>query len=298
MQPTAAQYTGAEPFDPLANLIDAVLRYGDRVPDRTGTGTLELFGTQLVYPMQGGRFPLCTLKKTSFKNILVEILWIISGRTDIQFMHDHGAKHWDPWLPKDQRFGPNDLGRVYGVQWRNWMTADENNDSESDQSWTVKRTDQLANLVKGLREDPHGRRHLVTAWNPGELDQMALPPCHLLFQCHVNSRRELSLQVYQRSADLFIGVPYDVGMYGLLLLMLCEVCNMTPGTLIFNFGSSHVYLNHIEQAHEMIGREHRAFPVVGINPVKKFFSLDDFTVDDFWIKDYNPHPFIKADVAV
>lgn len=284
------------PYDPLHTLMDTVFRYGDRVPDRTKTGTLELFGTSLIYDLSAGDFPLCTLKATSFKNILVELLWLVSGKSSIEFMHKHGVKHWDPWLPKDKRFGDNDLGRVYGVQWRWWRTAKR---LEETREWIPKVTDQLENLIEGMKQDPHGRRHLVTAWNPGELDQMALPPCHLLFQCHIDSNKRISMQVYQRSADLFIGVPYDVGMYALLLNMICKVMgpDYSPKTLIFNFGSTHIYLNHLEQVEELLGREHKAFPQLVMSS-RKINSLDDFTVDDFEIIGYDAHPFIKAPVAV
>lgn len=295
---TVEQYMGTAPYDPLATLIEAVLKYGDRVPDRTGTGTLELFGAQLIYNLENNSLPLCVLKKTSFKNVLIELLWLISGRQDLGFMHEQGVRHWDPWIPSDGRYGPNSLGRVYGVQWRNWASVDSLDPcSDSLQPWIV--VDQLQEVMNGLAKDPHGRRHLVTAWNPGELDLMALPPCHLLFQCHVSSSNQLSMQVYQRSADLFIGVPYDVGMYAILLRMMCEILGYTPGKLVFCFGSAHVYLNHLEQAQELISREHRPFPTLEFEyPGAKPLTLDHFTPEMFKLVGYNPHPHIKAPVAV
>ena len=282
--------------EPLAGLITHVLEHGQKVPDRTGTGTYEIFGPQLYYDLKNHVFPLCTLKHVSFNNVLAETLWLISGEDRIDRLHEMKAKHWDPWLPKDECFGPNSLGRVYGVQWRNWLSLPAGNELG------LKATDQLMHLVDGLRKDPHGRRHLVTCWNPGELDQMALPPCHVMFQCHVGvdqdtRERRLSLQVYQRSVDLFIGAPYDVGIYSLILRMLCTILGFAPGQLIFTFGSAHVYLNHVDQSLEMVNREFRIYPLLKVRYRAQEY-LEDFTADDFELIGYNPHPAIKAPVAV
>lgn len=286
---------GQGEHEPLAGLIGHVLENGDRVPDRTGTGTLEVFGASLYYDLAGGKIPLLTLKKTSFKNILIETLWLLSGEPRLDFMHRHDVRHWDPWLPADGRFGANSLGRVYGVQWRNWSALDMEIETPDGEAYYTKSVDQIRALVHGLKTDPHGRRHLVTCWNPGELDVMALPPCHLLFQCHVDSKGSLNLQVYQRSADLFIGVPYDVGIYSLLLRMLCAVTGLSPGMLVFQFGSAHLYLNHLKQAREMLAREFRPFPILNLRGRE---SIDDFEPDDFELVGYDPHPAIKAPVAV
>lgn len=278
-------------YDPYVGLVRTCLAFGEDVPDRTGTGTKEMFGALISYDLSLG-FPLTTLKKTNFKAVLVELLWLLRGEDHLEFMHKHGIRHWDPWIPADQRFGPGGLGRVYGVQWRHWLTYKPGSLSGRSS------TDQIAELMKGLKENPHGRRHMVTCWNPGELDEMALPPCHLLFQCHVSASGRLSLQVTQRSADLFIGVPYDVGMYAILVHMMADVLNLKVGVLSFCFGSAHVYNNHIALATEMVKREAKPFPELRINPFKEFESLDDFEIDDFDLIGYDPHPFMKAPVAV
>lgn len=289
-------YYPTNEIEPLPGLINHVLTHGQQVPDRTGTGTREIFGPQIRYSLEHQVFPLCTLKHVSFNNVLAETLWLISGSDRIDMLHEMKARHWDPWLPKDERFGPYSLGRVYGVQWRNWFSLPEGTELG------LKVTDQLMHLVDGLRKDPHGRRHLVTCWNPGELDQMALPPCHVMFQCHVtkdvvHNQYRLSLQVYQRSVDLFIGCPYDVGIYSLILRMLCVILGYAPGELVFTFGSAHVYLNHLTQAEELVRREHRPFPELKIKYTGQQY-LEDFVPEEFELVGYNPHPAIKAPVAV
>lgn len=298
-QPNTAQMNGADGspafpipyYDPYVGLVRTILAFGDEVPDRTGTGTKEIFGCMLSYNLEAG-FPLTPLKKTNFTNVLVEILWLLRGESHLGFMHENNVKHWDPWIPADERFGKGDLGRVYGVQWKNWRVT---NPTDPEAWWTV---DQIGNLIDGIKENPHGRRHMVTAWNPGELDQMALPPCHYGFQCHVDSKGRMSMLVNQRSADFFIGVPYDVGMYALLLHMIAAVTGYTAGQLTFSFGSAHLYLNHLDLAMEMIQREARPFPTLEINPMRKFRDLEDFRVEDFALVGYSPHPFMKAPVAV
>lgn len=276
-------------YDPYCGIVRHVLAFGDAVPDRTGTGTRECFGVSINYDLSLG-FPLTTLKKTSFFNILIEILWILRGESKLDFMHAHGVKHWDPWLPEDERFGKNDVGRIYGVQWRDWRTVGK---------LAVYSTDQVEMLLNGLRKDPHGRRHLLTNWNPGELDQMALPPCHILTQFHVSSTGRLSCQVYQRSADLFIGVPYDIGMYAILTHMLADCLGLEVGNLGFTFGSAHVYLNHVDLAKEMIVREPRPFPKLRIEyPNGVPTTLDNWNPSWFHLDGYDPQPFMKAPVAV
>ena len=285
-------------IDPLRDLIETVLDYGDSVPDRTGTGTLEMFATFLHYSLLENVFPLCTLKKTSFKAVLAETLWLISGQDKLDMMHAADARHWDPWLPEDACFGAGSLGRVYGVQWRHWRTGQEvARVGDVVFHGIPKYTDQLKELVDGLRTNPHGRRHIVTCWNPGELDQMALPPCHVLWQVHVDSDGYLSLQVYQRSVDLFIGCPYDVGIYSLILRMLCVILKLKPGRLSFAFGSTHIYKNHVAQAEEFISRKHLLFPTLTIADKGQKY-LEDFLPSDFTLEGYHPHPFIKAPVAV
>lgn len=276
--------------EPLAWLMHSVLETGERVPDRTGTGTIEIFGSVLFYCLHDKLFPLCTMKKTSFKSVLVETLWLLSGKDKLDFMHVHNVKHWDPWLPEDERFGPNSLGRVYGVQWRNWQSLGPHDGM-------FDFTDQLQVLVDGLRNNPHGRRHMVTCWNPGELDQMALPPCHVMFQCHVSASKRLSMQVYQRSVDLFIGCPYDVGIYSLILRMLCCITGYAPGNLGFNFGSTHIYLNHLDQVGEMLSRTHKPYPTLDIQYRGQRY-LEDFVFEDFTLNNYEPHPHISAPAAV
>lgn len=284
-------------YDPYVGIVRTCLAFGESVPDRTGTGTKEMFGSMISYDLSLG-FPLTTLKKTNFHAILIELLWLLRGDDHLGFMHAHGVKHWDPWIPKDQRFGEGGLGRVYGVQWRNWRAAKPIT-CGSTPVWSVSPVDQIKQLMESIRKDPHGRRHLVTCWNPGELDQMALPPCHLLFQCHVSASGRLSLQVYQRSADLFIGVPYDIGMYAILMHMMADSLGLEVGVLSFCFGSAHVYNNHIDLATEMVKRELRPFPKLKINyPNGVPMGLEHWNPAWFSLEGYDPHPFMKAPVAV
>ena len=304
------------------NLLDRVLYNGHENMDRTGTGTLSVFGHQMRLDLQQG-FPLLTTKKLHLKSIIHELLWMLKGDTNIKYLNDNGVRIWDEWADEN-----GDLGPVYGKQWRSWDAG-------------TRYIDQIQALVDRLKRDPYSRRHLVTAWNPGLVDQMALPPCHCLFQFHVCDltfskrlacsppsffgetsgawtpeewaagnegpvgsyldlhqvpRRGLSCQLYQRSADIFLGVPFNIASYALLTMMVAQVCGYVPLEFIWTGGDCHLYLNHIEQAKEQLQRVPRALPKVVINPeVKDIFA---FKYDDFALEGYDPHPHIKAEVSV
>jgi thymidylate synthase len=254
-----------------------VLEHGKLRPDRTGTGTYSVFGAQARFPLGEG-FPLVTTKKVHLKSIIYELLWFLKGDTNVRYLQDHGVTIWDEWAD------PNgDLGRVYGAQWTDWRAPDG------------RSINQLEDVVQRIRKDPSGRRHIVTAWNPGELDQMALPPCHALFQFYVNDG-ELSCQLYQRSADLFLGVPFNIASYALLTMMVAQVCELKPGDFVHTFGDLHLYSNHLEQARLQLSREPRPLPQMKLNPTVK--RLCDFVFEDFQLVGYDPHPAIKAPIAV
>ncbi len=259
------------------NLLQRILDEGVRRADRTGVGTLGLFGHQMRFDLGQG-FPLLTTKKLHVKSIIHELLWFLSGETNIRYLRENGVRIWDAWA--DEK---GDLGPVYGAQWRSWPAPDG------------RRVDQMARLVEGIRRDPYSRRHIVTAWNPAEVDRMALPPCHCLFQFHVAEGR-LSCQLYQRSADVFLGVPFNIASYALLTHMIAQVTDLAPGAFIHSFGDVHLYLNHVEQARRQLAREPRPLPRLEINPDVR--NLFDFVYDDFRITGYDPHPHIKAEVAV
>jgi len=254
-----------------------VLEHGDRKTDRTGTGTLSVFGWQMRFPLKEG-FPLLTTKKLHTRSIIHELLWFLQGDTNIRYLKDNGVSIWDEWADEN-----GDLGPVYGKQWRRWETAD---------GTTV---DQMAKLIDSLRRNPDSRRHIVSAWNPGEVERMALPPCHALFQFYVASGR-LSCQLYQRSADIFLGVPFNIASYALLTHMVAQVCDLEPGDFVWTGGDCHLYLNHLEQAREQLAREPRGLPTLKINPAVK--DLFAFRFEDFSLEGYDPHPHIKAPVAV
>lgn len=259
------------------DLMQHVLECGHRKTDRTGTGTLSVFGWQMRFDLRVG-FPLLTTKKLHTRSIIHELLWFLRGDTNIAYLKEHGVSIWDEWADAQ-----GDLGPVYGKQWRRWETADG------------RTIDQIAQLVEGLRRNPDSRRHLVVAWNPGEVDGMALPPCHLLFQFYVAGGR-LSCQLYQRSADVFLGVPFNIASYALLTLMVAQVCELEPGEFIWTGGDCHLYLNHLDQAREQLSRAPRALPTMRINPsVKDLFA---FRFEDFTLEGYDPHPHIKAPVSV
>lgn len=259
------------------DLMRHVLEHGDRKTDRTGTGTLSVFGWQMRYPLNQG-FPLLTTKRLHTRSIIHELLWFLQGETNIRYLKDNGVSIWDEWADEEGELGP-----VYGKQWRCWEAADGS------------RIDQIAQLVEGLKRNPDSRRHLVSAWNPGEVDRMALPPCHALFQFYV-ANGKLSCQLYQRSADIFLGVPFNVASYALLTLMVAQVCGFEAGDFVWTGGDCHLYLNHLDQAQEQLGRAPRALPKMSLNPeVKDLFA---FRFEDFTLSGYDPHPHIKAPVAI
>ena len=259
------------------DLMSHVLEHGDHKTDRTGTGTLSVFGWQMRFRLQDG-FPLLTTKKLHTRSIIHELLWFLQGDTNIRYLKENGVSIWDDWADEN-----GDLGPVYGKQWRRWETADG------------RSVDQITRLVEGIRRNPDSRRHLVTAWNPGEVDNMALPPCHALFQFYVANGR-LSCQLYQRSADIFLGVPFNIASYALLTHMIAQACDLAPGDFVWTGGDCHLYLNHLEQAREQLSREPRPLPQLRINPaVKDVFA---FRFEDFTLEGYDPHPHIKAPVAV
>lgn len=245
--------------------------------DRTGIGTKSIFGYQMRFDLQQG-FPLLTTKKVHLKSIIYELLWFISGDTNIKYLKEHGVSIWDEWADTN-----GDLGPVYGHQWRSWPTPDG------------KSIDQLANVIDTIKNNPDSRRILVSAWNPGEVDKMALPPCHCLFQFYV-AEGKLSCQLYQRSADTFLGVPFNIASYSLLTMMIAQVCGLQPGEFIHTTGDTHLYLNHIEQVDLQLSREPRVLPKMIINP--EVTDLFSFKYEDFRLEGYEPWPTIKAPVAV
>lgn len=245
--------------------------------DRTGTGTQSVFGYQMRFNLADG-FPLLTTKKVHLKSIIYELLWFIAGDTNIKYLKDHGVSIWDEWADEN-----GDLGPVYGHQWRSFPTPDGGH------------VDQLKNVVEQLKKNPDSRRHIVCAWNPAEVDQMALPPCHALFQFYVANNR-LSCQLYQRSADVFLGVPFNIASYALLTLMIAQVCDYEPGEFVHTFGDVHIYRNHFDQVELQLSRTPRALPTMKLNPAKK--DLFAFEYEDFTLENYDPWPAIKAPVAV
>ena len=245
--------------------------------DRTGVGTQSVFGRQMRFDLSQG-FPLLTTKKVHLKSIIYELLWFIAGDTNIKYLKDHGVSIWDEWADEN-----GDLGPVYGHQWRSWPAPDGS------------KVDQLAKVIDTIKNNPDSRRIMVSAWNPGEVDQMALPPCHCLFQFYVADGK-LSCQLYQRSADTFLGVPFNIASYALLTMMIAQVCGLQPGEFIHTTGDTHLYLNHLEQVELQLSREPRKLPKMKINPEVK--SIFDFKYEDFTLEDYDPWPAIKAPVAV
>ncbi len=258
-------------------LLEHVLENGISKPDRTGTGTKSTFGWQMRFDLNDG-FPLLTTKKVHTRSIFHELLWFLRGETNISYLHKHGVSIWDEWADENGELGP-----IYGSQWRSWNAPDG------------KTIDQISNLVDGIKNNPNSRRHIVSAWNVGEIDQMALPPCHSIFQFYVADSR-LSCQLYQRSADIFLGVPYNIASYALLTMMIAQVTNLELGDFVHTFGDAHLYDNHVEQTHEQLSRETRALPTIQLNP--SITSLFDFTYEDIEVVGYNPHPHISAPVAV
>jgi thymidylate synthase len=259
----------------LALLAD-ILENGVRRDDRTGTGTLGVFGRQMRFDLAKG-FPLLTTKKLHLKSIVYELLWFLRGDTNIAWLKEHGVGIWDEWADESGELGP-----VYGKQWRSWAAPDG------------RSIDQIARLIEGLKTTPHSRRHIVSAWNPADVDDMALPPCHCLFQFFVADGR-LSCQLYQRSADVFLGVPFNIGSYALLTLMVAQVVGLKPGEFVHSFGDAHLYTNHVDQARLQLTREPRPLPTMRVAPKTDLF---DFAFEDFVLEGYDPHPHIKAEVAV
>jgi thymidylate synthase len=259
------------------DLLQQVLTHGARKTDRTGTGTLSVFGRQLRFDLTHG-FPLLTTKKLHLKSIVHELLWFLRGDTNIRYLKENGVTIWDEWADADGELGP-----VYGYQWRSWPTPDG------------RHIDQIARLVEQLRRNPDSRRLLVSAWNVADVERMALPPCHVMFQFYVADGK-LSCQLYQRSADIFLGVPFNIASYALLTLMLAQISELRPGEFIHTFGDTHLYLNHVDQARLQLERAPRPLPQLRLNPRRR--ALEEFVYDDFELMNYDPHPAIKAPVAV
>ena len=259
------------------DLLDPVLRSGVQKSDRTGTGTLSVFGHQMRFDLAAG-FPLLTTKKLHVRSIIVELLWFLRGDTNIAYLKENGVSIWDEWADEDGELGP-----VYGEQWRSWPSLDG------------RRIDQIDNVVTAIKMNPDSRRHIVSAWNPADVDEMALPPCHCLFQFYVADGK-LSCQLYQRSADIFLGVPFNIGSYALLTLMVAHVTGLKPGEFIHTLGDAHLYLNHIEQAHIQLWRKPGPLPTLKINPAAG--NIFGFTYADFTLENYTPQAHIAAKVAV
>ncbi|MCD7970765.1 MAG: thymidylate synthase [Alistipes sp.] len=259
------------------DLLDRIRQEGVRKDDRTGTGTLSVFGHQMRFDLSEG-FPVLTTKKLHLRSIIHELLWFLSGDTNIKYLHDNNVTIWDEWADADGNLGP-----VYGYQWRSWPTADGG------------QIDQISQVVESIRSNPDSRRHIVTAWNPADVDKMALPPCHAMFQFYVADGK-LSCQLYQRSADVFLGVPFNIASYALLTMMIAQVTGLEPGDFVHTLGDAHLYLNHLEQADTQLQRTPRALPVMGLNPDVR--SVFDFKYEDFDLQGYDPYPTIKAPIAV
>lgn len=254
-----------------------ILDNGVEKDDRTGTGTLSVFGHQMRFDLSKG-FPCVTTKKLHLRSIIHELLWFLQGDQNIKYLKDNGVSIWDEWADEDGNLGP-----VYGVQWRSWETPDG------------RKIDQIKNLIEGIKNNPDSRRHIVSAWNVADLDQMALPPCHTLFHFYV-AKGKLSCQLYQRSADVFLGVPFNIASYALFTMMVAQACDLEAGDFVHTFGDAHLYSNHIEQTHLQLSRRPKELPIMKINPeVRDIFG---FTFDDFELLNYDPHPHIKGAVAV
>lgn len=258
-------------------LLNHVLKEGDVKNDRTGTGTLSVFGYQMRFDLSNN-FPLLTTKKIHLKSVIHELLWFLQGSTNIRYLKDNAVSIWDEWADENGNLGP-----VYGSQWRSWRTHDN------------KSIDQIKNIIESIKTNPDSRRHIVSAWNVADIDKMKLPPCHCFFQFYV-ANNKLSCQLYQRSADIFLGVPFNIASYALLTLMVAQVTNLKLGEFIHTLGDAHIYSNHFDQAREQLKRDPRELPNMKLNP--NIHDIFDFKFDDFEIKNYDPHPLIKAPVAI
>lgn len=263
-------------MEPYLNLLDRILREGVKKNDRTGTGTLSIFGHQMRFNLSKG-FPLMTTKKLHVRSIIHELLWFLKGDTNIKYLNENGVSIWDEWADEHGNLGP-----VYGAQWRSWPTPDGS-------------VDQIAQVAQDIKKNPDSRRLLVCAWNVAQIGEMALPPCHVLFQFYV-AEGKLSCQLYQRSADVFLGVPFNIASYALLTQMMARVCQLEPGEFIHTFGDAHLYLNHLDQARLQMSRSPRPLPEMKINPAIR--NIFDFRFEDFELTGYDPHPHIKAPIAV
>jgi thymidylate synthase len=259
------------------DLLDHILTHGTRKDDRTGTGTLSVFGYQMRFDLSEG-FPLVTTKKLHLRSIIYELLWFLRGDTNIRYLNENRVTIWDEWADEN-----GDLGHIYGYQWRSWPAADGSS------------IDQIAGVIESIKTNPDSRRHLVSAWNVGDLQNMALPPCHILFQFYVTNG-ELSCQMYQRSADVFLGVPFNIASYALLLTMMAQVTGLKPGTFVHTFGDAHIYLNHIDQAKLQLTRTPHPLPKLELN--RNITSIFDFSFEDVQLTNYTAHPHIKADISV
>ncbi|MPZ62643.1 MAG: thymidylate synthase [Propionibacteriales bacterium] len=259
------------------DLLGHVLDHGTKKADRTGTGTLSVFGHQMRFDLGTG-FPALTTKKVHMKSVVLELLWFLRGSTNVGWLQERGVTIWDEWADAEGELGP-----IYGYQWRSWPAPDGH------------RVDQIANIIESIRTNPDSRRHIVSAWNAADIDEMALPPCHTLFQFYVADGR-LSCQLYQRSADIFLGVPFNIASYSLLTHMVAQICDLRVGDFVHTLGDAHLYLNHLDQARLQLEREPRALPTLRLNSARR--SIDEFEYADFELLDYHPHPGIKAPIAV
>ena len=260
------------------DLLRHILDHGMEKHDRTGTGTISTFGYQMRFDLEKG-FPLVTTKKVHLKSIIYELLWFLQGDTNVHYLQEHGVRIWNEWADPD-----GELGHIYGYQWRSWPDYDGGS------------IDQISQAVEAIKNNPDSRRIIVSAWNVADLDRMNLPPCHTFFQFYVSPDGRLSCQLYQRSADCFLGVPFNIASYALLTMMMAQVCGLRPGEFIHTLGDAHIYLNHLDQVHLQLEREPRPLPRMVINP--EVTSIFDFRYEDFHIEDYNPHPTIKAPISV
>ena len=259
------------------DLLEHVLQEGIEKDDRTGTGTVSVFGYQMRFDLARG-FPLLTTKKVHLRSIIHELLWFLKGETNTRYLNENGVRIWNEWADEN-----GELGRIYGYQWRSWTTGEGTH------------IDQISRVIKSIKENPDSRRHIVSAWNVGDLDMMALPPCHILFQFYV-ANGKLSCQLYQRSADIFLGVPFNIASYSLLLMMMAQVTGLRPGTFVHTLGDAHIYKNHLEQVRLQLTRIPRPLPQIKLNPERT--SIFDFTFEDFTLENYDPHPHIKGKISV